>query len=246
MPYFVKRLVCMLAGLAVQSFGIALITKSNLGTSPTSSITWAMTCASPDQLRRHHVRDEPDIRAYRGGAIFVLIEAALLRRDFHPMQWLQLAVTFWFSATLDLSILILGWFSPTQWWLRGVGLLLGTAILALGICMEVSPALIMVPGEGIMRAFSMVTKVKFGTVKACFDVSLIIIAGALSLIFFGRLNDIGAGTVIAAAITGLIVNFINRHMRFVGPTEPAKTDPAKAQAGAESSINTERAEKRTA
>lgn len=30
--------------------------------------------------------------------------------------------------------------------IRGIGLLLGCAILALGICMEVSPKLIMVPG----------------------------------------------------------------------------------------------------
>ena len=79
----------------------------------------------------------------------------------------------------------------------------------------------MVPGEGIVLAFSMVIKVKFSTVKVCFDIMLIVIAGVLSFIFFGRLN--GIGTVIAAAITGLIVNFINRHMRFVGPTKPAKT-----------------------
>ncbi|KAA8827987.1 hypothetical protein [Bifidobacterium myosotis] len=67
----------------------------------------------------------------------------------------------------------------------------------------------MVPGEDIVLAFSMVIKVKFGTVIVCFGLTLIVIAGALSFIFFGSLN--GIGTIIAAAITGLIVNFINRH-----------------------------------
>ena len=38
MPYFAKRLASLLVGLAVESFGIALITKSNLGTSPISSM----------------------------------------------------------------------------------------------------------------------------------------------------------------------------------------------------------------
>ena len=238
MPYFVKRLICMLAGLAVESFGIALITKSNLGTSPISSIAWVTTLRFP--------QISFGITTFVMNLIFVLIEVTLLRRNFRPVQWLQLAVTFWFSATLDLSMMILGWFSPTSWWSQGVGLLLGTAILALGICMEVSPALIMVPGEGVVRAFSIVTKARFGTVKVCFDVSLIIIAGVLSFLFFGRLNGLGVGTIIAAAITGLIVNLINRHARFVGPTDPRKADPATAKAGSETTTGMRQAERKTA
>ena len=39
MPYSIKRLICFLAGIAIESF-IALITKSDLGTSPISSIAW--------------------------------------------------------------------------------------------------------------------------------------------------------------------------------------------------------------
>ncbi|WP_133119380.1 YczE/YyaS/YitT family protein [Bifidobacterium scaligerum] len=165
-------------------------------------------------------------------AIFVLIEVILLRRDFHAVQYLQLAVTFWFAATLDVSMLLLNWFSPDSWWLRGIGLLLGTTLLAFGICMEVAPKLIMVPGEGIVRAFSMVTKVRFGTVKVCFDISLIVIASVLSFIFFGRLNELGIGTIIAAAITGLIVNFFNRHVRFVSPVEPNNQKGVQTSAAA--------------
>ncbi|MBW3090559.1 YczE/YyaS/YitT family protein [Bifidobacterium miconisargentati] len=213
MPYFIKRLVSMLAGLAIESFGIALITKSNLGTSPISSIAWVVTLRFP--------WISFGVTTFVMNAIFVAIEVILLRRDFKPVQYLQLAVTFWFAATLDVSMMLLTWFSPTEWWLRGIGLLLGTALLAFGICMEVSPKLIMVPGEGIVRAFSMVTKVRFGTVKVCFDISLIVIAGVLSFLFFGRLNGLGIGTIIAAAITGLIVNFFNRHIRFVSAVEPA-------------------------
>ncbi|MBT1170363.1 DUF6198 family protein [Bifidobacterium sp. SO4] len=212
MPYFIKRLVSMLAGLAIESFGIALITKSNLGTSPISSIAWVVTLRFP--------WISFGVTTFAMNAIFVAIEILLLRRDFHPVQYLQLAVTFWFAATLDVSMMLLTWFSPAEWWLRGIGLLLGTALLAFGICMEVSPKLIMVPGEGIVRAFSMVTKVRFGTVKVCFDISLIVIAGVLSFLFFGRLNGLGIGTIIAAAITGLIVNFFNRHIRFVSSVEP--------------------------
>ncbi|MBT1165701.1 YczE/YyaS/YitT family protein [Bifidobacterium simiarum] len=220
MPYFAKRLISMLAGLAIESFGIALITKSNLGTSPISSVAWVVTLRFP--------WISFGVTTFVMNAVFVAIEVALLRRDFHPVQYLQLAVTFWFAATLDGSMTLLTWFSPDAWWLRDIGLLLGTTILALGICMEVAPGLIMVPGEGIVRAFSTVTKVRFGTVKVCFDVSLIVIATALSFVFFGRLNGLGVGTIVAAAITGLIVNFLNRHVRFVAAVEPARAKRAKA------------------
>ncbi|MBT1160799.1 DUF6198 family protein [Bifidobacterium sp. SO1] len=214
MPYIVKRIICFLAGLAVESFGIALITKSALGTSPISSIAWVTTLRFP--------QISFGVTTFVVNVAFLLIEIVLLRRDFHPVQYLQLAATFWFAATLDVSMRLLTWFVPDAWWSQGVGLLLGCAILALGICMEVAPGLIMVPGEGVVNAFAIVTKVRFGTVKVCFDVSLVIIAGIMSFVFFGRIDGLGLGTVVAAVITGQIVNLINRHCRFVPAKEPVK------------------------
>ncbi|MBW3093339.1 YitT family protein [Bifidobacterium sp. 82T10] len=214
MPYIAKRIICFLAGLAVESFGIALITKSDLGTSPISSIAWVTTLRFP--------WISFGITTFAVNVAFLLIEIALLRRDFHPVQYLQLAATFWFAAALDVSMRLLTWFVPDAWWSQGVGLLLGCAILALGICMEVAPGLIMVPGEGVVNAFAIVTKVRFGTVKVCFDVSLVIIAGIMSFVFFGRIDGLGLGTVVAAVITGQIVNLINRFCRFV-PAKPRVT-----------------------
>ncbi|NMM99988.1 hypothetical protein G1C96_0566 [Bifidobacterium sp. DSM 109958] len=214
MPYIVKRVLSLLVGLAVESFGIALITKSNLGTSPISSIAWVFALRFP--------QISFGVTTFVMNAAFVVMEILLLRRDFQPVQFLQLAVTFWFSATLDAGMALLAWFSPVSWWARGAGLLLGCVILALGICMEVAPGLIMVPGEGAVRALQIVTKARFGTLKVCFDVSLIVIAAALSFVFFGRLDGLGVGTVVAAAITGQIVNLLNRHVRFASAAGPAR------------------------
>ncbi|NEG88520.1 YczE/YyaS/YitT family protein [Bifidobacterium aerophilum] len=214
MPYFVKRMLCFLAGIAIEAFGIALITKSDLGTSPISGIAWVTT------LRFPHISF--GLTTFAVNVIFVLIEVVLLRRDFHVIQYLQLAVTFWFSAMIDVGMFMLTWFVPVAWWQRWCGLLLGCAILALGICMEVAPGLIMVPGEGVVNAFSMVTKARFGTIKVCFDVSLIIVAAVLSFAFFGRIEGLGVGTVVAAVITGQIVNLLNRHFEFVPARQPAK------------------------
>lgn len=212
MPYIVKRIICFLAGIAIESFGIALITKSNLGTSPISSIAWVTTLRFP--------QISFGVTTFVMNVLFVLVELMLLRRNFQPIQYLQLAVTFWFASTLDVSMNLLVWFSPDTWWEQGIGLLLGCTILALGICMEVAPGLIMVPGEGVVNALAIVTKARFGTLKVCFDVSLIIIAGILSFVFFSGIRGLGIGTIVAAIITGQIVNVINRYCRFVPAKEP--------------------------
>ena len=212
MPYIVKRIICFLAGIAIESFGIALITKSNLGTSPISSIAWVTTLRFP--------QISFGVTTFVMNVLFVVVELMLLRRDFQPIQYLQLAVTFWFASTLDVSMNLLVWFSPDTWWEQDIGLLLGCTILALGICLEVAPGLIMVPGEGVVNALAIVTKARFGTLKVCFDVSLIIIAGILSFVFFGGIRGLGIGTIVAAIITGQIVNVINRYCRFVPAKEP--------------------------
>lgn len=74
---------------------------------------------------------------------------------------------------VNLGMFCLGWFSPQTIPARGVSLLIGCMILAVGICVEVAPNVIVVPGEGIVRAISYAGKKDFGKVKVCFDVTLI-------------------------------------------------------------------------
>lgn len=71
-----------------------------------------------------------------------------------------------------------------------------------------------VPGEGVVRAIAKVSGVRVGTVKAVFDITLIIIAAVLSLIFFHGLRGVGIGTVISAVLVGPIINIVNRVFTF--------------------------------
>ena len=51
--------------------------------------------------------------------------------------------------------------------------------------------------------------------KVVFDVTLIVIAVILSLIFFHGINGLGLGTIVSALIVGQIVNFVNRHFHAI-------------------------------
>lgn len=115
---------------------------------------------------------------------------------------------------------LLSAFEPETIIVKLISLFIGCFILAIGISIEVAPNVIVVPGEGVVRALALAIaikkpKVKFGTIKIYFDVTLIIIACILSFIFFGELNGIGLGTIVSALIVGRFINLVNRHFKFL-------------------------------
>ncbi len=165
-------------GLLINSFGIAFITKSSLGTSQISSLPYVLSLRFPLSFGGF---------TFLMNTVFILIQIAIQRRDFPPVQLLQIAANVLFSGFIDVSMAALSWLHPAGWLARGGCMLLGCAILACGISIEIAPDVITVPGEGLMRVLAQATGKDFGRVKLVFDVTLIVIASALSLLFFRRL-----------------------------------------------------------
>lgn len=199
-------------GIIINSFGIAFITKSNLGTSQISSIPYIFSLEYTDFSF--------GLTTFIFNIIFILIEIALLRHDFEPIQFLQIVANIIFSFFIDVSMNLLSAFEPETIIVKLISLFIGCFILAIGISIEVAPNVIVVPGEGVVRALALAIaikkpKVKFGTIKIYFDVTLIIIACILSFIFFGELNGIGLGTIVSALIVGRFINLVNRHFKFL-------------------------------
>ena len=88
-------------------------------------------------------------------------------------------------------------------------------MLAFGISIEVAPKVLMVPGEGIVQAIAAVSGWRFGSVKVCFDATLVATALVLSLLFFHRLQGLGVGTILSALAVGRIVNLYNRRLPLI-------------------------------
>lgn len=201
------RYLCFLAGLLINSFGVAFITKASLGTSPISSIPYVLD-----------LRFEPTFgeMTFVLNMVYILGQVVLLRREFRPVQLLQVVANVIFSAFIDVSMGLLWWLSPATLPAEVLSLAAGCCILAFGISVEVAPDVIVVPGEGIVRAISSTLDRPFGTCKLCFDTTLVAIACALSLLFFGYLNGLGVGTVVSALAVGPIVNAINARIPLIG------------------------------
>lgn len=203
---YLPRYLWFLAGVLINSFGVALITRAALGTSPISSLPYVLSFRFPVTLGQF---------TFAMNLFFILGQVLLLRRDFQPIQLLQVAVNAVFSAFIDVSMGLLSWLEISSLPMAVLVLVLGCAVLAFGISVEVAPRVLMVPGEGIVQAIAAVTGWRFGNVKVGFDAALVSTALVLSLLFFHRLQGLGAGTILSALEVGRFVNLYNRRLPLI-------------------------------
>lgn len=196
-----QRYFWFVIGVMIISFGVALITKAGLGTSPISSIPYVLSLQFPFTLGQF---------IFIINMFFILAQFILLKKDFEPIQFLQIFANVIFSVCVDISMNLLNWLTIDNFIVGLFSLLIGCCLLALGIAIEVAPDVLVIPPEGIVRVITTIVNKKFGTIKVIFDVTLVSIAVILSFLFFGKLNGLGLGTIISAIIVGHIVNFINQ------------------------------------
>ena len=183
---------------------MALITKAALGTSPISSLPYVLSLRFPVTLGQF---------TFLMNMLFILAQVLLLRKDFRPVQLLQVAVNVVFSLFIDVSMGLLSWMEVGVLPMRLLAL--GCAVLGFGISVEVAPRVLMVPGEGIVQAIAVVTGRQFGNVKTAFDATLVSTALLLSLLFFHQLQGLGIGTIFSALAVGRFVDLYNRRLPLI-------------------------------
>lgn len=201
-----KRFFWFAAGIFINAFGVALITKAGLGSPPIAGMTYILSNYFPFTMGQV---------TFLLNLLFILIQIALLRKKFHPAQFLQIITNILFSTCIDISLWLLKWVEPSSFFVKLGALLVGCLVLAMGIAVEVAPNLIFAPGDGLVRVIAQVSGKPFGTVKLGFDAVVVLCAVILSLLLFHALYGVGLGTVVAALLVGRTVNNINRHVPLV-------------------------------
>ena len=201
-----KRYLIFLVGLFVNSLGVSLITKANLGTSPISSIPYVLSLNFPFTLGNFTIFFS---------IFLIVLQLIILRKNFKLEHILQIPVSIIFGYFIDLTMILFSWVNPEAYIMKIVYLLIGCLILGVGVYMEVLADVVMLPGESFVRAIVLTWKTNFGTTKICFDVSMLVIATVLSFVFAGRLAGVREGTVIAALLVGFIARLIGKKLVFL-------------------------------
>ena len=143
--------------------------------------------------------------------VFIALQIVLLRRQFRPAELLQVAVNFVFSAAIDFFMHAMAGLQGLSWPLALALLIAGCATLAFGICIEVASQVLMVPGDGAVKAIAQTGKWRMGSTKVVFDSTMVTLAVILSFLYggLGTLTGLGIGTLISAMLVGRFVNFFN-------------------------------------
>lgn len=197
-----KRYLIFLAGVFICACGIALLSRSALGTSALSSVSFVLFLATGVSAG-----------AYTFGCNMVFwVVDALLRKKLGWMQWLQIPATLIFSVCINFWLELI----PSQFGgeipMQIVYMCLGCPIMALGIALEVFAGVTILPGEGIVKTLAEKSGMEFGNVKVGFDCVLTLIAAILAFVFFGRLNGVGIGTLVSAVAVGQFVRLYSHKL----------------------------------
>lgn len=203
-----KRYGLLVLGLFFAALGVAFTKRGELGVSPISSVANVMSYQFTDLTLGSWL--------IIWNCVLILGQILLLRRDFQPIQFLQIPLSFLFGWFTDFGMWLVSFLPVQVYAVRLLMVLVGIVVLGFGITLSVIANQIMNSGEAFVKAISDVTQKEFGTIKVGFDVACVVIALVLSLLFFeGSIVGTREGTIIAALFTGFVVKFFSRRL-----TEP--------------------------
>lgn len=200
-PNMILRFAVMFFGLALVAASVALTRASGLGTSPISCIPAVLSFTTAWTIGTW---------TFVVNVLFVLVQIILLRSDFNPIQFLQIAFVFVFSAMIDFFVPFCEFIPMPNYGFELFYTILGVFMTGFGIFLQVKASLITLPGEGIVLAVSKVTKIPFPKCKVAFDTSQGVIGVIISLIAMGGLFGVREGTILSALFVGVVVNFCNK------------------------------------
>ncbi len=208
---FERNLVFLIA-VFLGGFGIATVACGNIGTTPISSPNYVISLHTPLTL---------GMMTFIFNMVLIILQIFIVGKKYakeHALvMFLQIPVTVVLSTAIDLGMNTMHTIMPADpiYPVR-IGLVLfGSVMLALGVTLQVCADVAMISGEAFVKAISTRLNKEFGLIKTINDVSLVLLAVILSLIFTGftAIDGVREGTIIGALGIGPMVRVMLRRAK---------------------------------
>ena len=203
---FVIRVGVYCLGLLLLAFGVAVSVNSNLGVSPVNSLPYVISKILNVPL---------------GSCVtvvfcsYIVLQILILRREFQPVNLLQILFSTLFGYFVDFAKLVLGDFAIPTYAGKLVMLAVSIVLIALGILLYMDAQLVPMPMEGLTASIAKKLGKPFPTMKTIVDCVVVGTGIVLCFVFLGGLDGIREGTVITAVVTGKIIAWMRK------PVSPA-------------------------
>ena len=206
----VKRILLFILGLFIMAFGVSFSIVSTLGTTPISSIAYALVLITNIDI---------GITTFVFNAALILLQFLILRSGFHKKRLLQLinCIVFSYFNTLALAVVSQIPFDGSVL-MMAVFLIVSIFLIAFGIFVYMPANIAPLPGEGCVEAIAIVTDRRFSTVKILFDASMVTTALIMCWLWYASpFGAVNIGTIISAFMVGFTLRQItNLYARITG------------------------------
>ena len=189
------------AGVMVAGFGVALSTQAGLGATPISSVPWVLTFVTPLSY---------GTLTLIINVFLVLAQVAILRRRFPLFQFLQIPATALFGLCIDLGMWLSRPFVTEVYVLQVAMLVVGAAVLAVGILLQVRSEFLCIPGDALVKVASREFGLPLSRLKITLDGSLTLVALVTSALSLGRIEGVREGTVLSVFLVGTFIGLFSK------------------------------------
>ena len=198
-----RRIFNYVFGLFLITLGVGLSIKSNLGSTPVSSIPYTLNVIWGIEI---------GVATVIFHTMLVITELILLRRAFKPKHFLQVPVGILFGFFTTISVNLVNLLPDTSnIILIAIMVLVSTFLVALGLFFYVPTNIVPLSVEGITQAIAIVSNQPFTKVKVCFDVSVVVLSFVLCFVFTGVIGgSVSIGTIFSAIFVGITLKYINK------------------------------------
>ena len=184
------------------SFGVAFSIVSTLGTTPISSISYALVLITDINI---------GITTFVFNAALILLQFLILRSRFHKKRLLQLinCIVFSYFNALALAVVSQIPFDGSIL-MMAVFLIISIFLTAFGIFVYMPANIAPLPGEGCVEAITIVTGWRFSTIKIAFDATMVAVSLVMCALWYTNVfGAVNVGTVISAFMVGFTLRQIN-------------------------------------
>lgn len=199
-----KNVLKFLLGVMISGFGVALSTQAGLGATPISSVPWVLTFICPLSY---------GTLTLIVNILLVLAQIAILRRRFQYFQLMQIPITALFGACIDLGMWLTKPLITTIWPLQVLTLVVGAAVLAFGIILQVRSNFLCIPGDALVKVINQEFGPPLSKIKITLDGTLVLVAISISFIFLGRLEGVREGTLMSVFLVGTFIGLIGKLLK---------------------------------
>lgn len=197
------RAAIYISGIFILALGAVLSTKTGMGVSPITSVSYAVANAFAINFA---------VSIFLFYSVLVFCQFLIRGKNRRWSDLLQLPFSVFFSVLLDLFDKVLQ-LQFDQWWQNLMLLMLAIVFTGVGVSMTVNMQLVPNPADGMAHTIGWAIKKEMGLAKNLLDFGCVTIAFLIDLLFGQIFDSVGIGTVVAMLLIGRTVSVFNHFCR---------------------------------